>query len=137
MENHIFAKESWSSAEPMDIGATIKAIRDSAGDVSESVALPPQLYNSEFWFDFERQANWDREWICVGHIGLIPNIGDYFSITVIDEPLVVVSGEDGQIRTLSAVCQHRFLAAATVGAPPNLRRGPIGRCRHHQNSPSH
>ncbi len=107
MENHIFAKESWSSAEPMDIGATIKAIRDSAGDVSESVALPPQLYNSEFWFDFERQAIWDREWICVGHIGLIPNIGDYFSITVIDDPLVVVRGEDGQIRTLSAVCQHR------------------------------
>lgn len=90
-----------------DIAELIAAIRDSAGSVESSVALPPELYTSEHWFEFEKQAIWDREWICVGHVGMLPNNGDYFSITVIDDPLVVVKGKDGVIRTLSAVCQHR------------------------------
>ena len=91
----------------LDVGEILKAIEGSAGDVSESVALPPKLYNSERWFEYERASIWDREWICVGHASLIPNVGDYFSITVIDDPLLIVRDSEHSIRALSGVCQHR------------------------------
>ena len=45
---------------------------------ANSVALPPKLYTSERWFDFERAAIWDQEWICVGHASLIPDAGIIF-----------------------------------------------------------
>src|SRR6185437_12751954 len=40
-------------------------------------------------------------------VSFIPGPGDYFSITILDEPLLVVRGKDGVIRVLSAVCRHR------------------------------
>lgn len=108
MDNQLIASDSGIAPfGALDIAGIISAVRDSAGNVSSSVALPPELYNSEPWFDFERKAIWDKEWICVGHTTLIPNNGDYFSISIVDDPLVVVRGDDGKIRTLSAVCQHR------------------------------
>lgn len=76
----------------LDLEVVLAAIQQSAGDVRDSIALPPKLYNSERWFDFERAAIWDKEWICVGHASLIPNPGDYFSITVIDDPLLILRG---------------------------------------------
>ena len=91
----------------LDIAGVLNAIEESAGDVQTSVALPPNLYTSERWFEYERAAIWDREWLCVGHSSLIPNAGDYLSITIIDDPLLIVRGEDGVVRGLSAVCQHR------------------------------
>ena len=52
---------------------------------------------------------------------LIPNAGDYFSITVIDDPLLIVRGEDHKVRALSAVCQHRgHLLGDAVGNTKHL-----------------
>ena len=105
----------------LDLQSVLDAIQQSAGDVRDSIALPPKLYNSERWFDFERAAIWDKEWICVGHESLIPNPGDYFSITVIDDPLLILRGEDRKVRALSAVCQHRgHLLGDAVGNTKHL-----------------
>jgi nitrite reductase/ring-hydroxylating ferredoxin subunit len=79
----------------------------SAGSVAEAIALPPECYTSTEWFEFERRAIFDREWLALGHHSFIPNIGDYFSITILEEPLLVVRGKDGDIRVMSAVCRHR------------------------------
>jgi phenylpropionate dioxygenase-like ring-hydroxylating dioxygenase large terminal subunit len=79
----------------------------SSRDVSSAISLPPQCYTSEEWFEFERRAIFDREWVALGHQGLIPKPGDYFSINIMGEPLLVVRGVDSQIRVLSAVCRHR------------------------------
>lgn len=95
----------------MPLSGFIKGILDridaSAGDVSDAVSLPPDCYTSEEWFEFERRAIFDREWVALGHIGLIPNPGDYFSVTVNGEPLLAVRGPEGAVRILSAVCRHR------------------------------
>ncbi|MDA9372043.1 aromatic ring-hydroxylating dioxygenase subunit alpha [Porticoccaceae bacterium] len=107
MTNELITSNKTNGFNNLNISAAITAIRDSARGVESSIALPPELYSSESWFNFEKEAIWDREWICVGHVSMVPNEGDYFSITVIDDPLLVVKGSDGKIRTLSAVCQHR------------------------------
>lgn len=76
-------------------------------DVETAIAMPPEVYTSEEWFEFEKRAVWDREWVCLGHHGSVPKPGDYFSINVNDDPLLVVRGKDNEVRVMSAVCQHR------------------------------
>ncbi len=82
-------------------------LEESAADLESCLSLPPEVYTSEAWFEFEKRAVWDREWICVAHVGHIPEAGDYTSITVNDDPLLVLRDSDGEVRVMSAVCQHR------------------------------
>ncbi len=84
----------------------------SVRDVNEAILLPPQCYTSEEFFEFERRAIFDHDWICVGHEGQIPENGDYFTLTFLDEPLIIVRGKDGVVRVLSAVCRHRGMIVA-------------------------
>ncbi|HLY58403.1 MAG TPA: aromatic ring-hydroxylating dioxygenase subunit alpha [Stellaceae bacterium] len=90
---------------------TIRSILDrlgpSTGDVKAAVSLPPECYTLPEWYEFERRAVFDRDWVALGHKGLAPLPGDYFSIRINDEPLLVVHGQDGVIRVMSAVCRHR------------------------------
>lgn len=79
----------------------------SLGDVKDAQSLPPECYTSPDWFEFERRAIFDREWVALGHHNTIPAPGDYFSIEVSGEHLLVVRGKDRTIRVLSAVCRHR------------------------------
>jgi phenylpropionate dioxygenase-like ring-hydroxylating dioxygenase large terminal subunit len=79
----------------------------STGDVSEAITMPPEVYTSEDWFEFEKRAVWDRDWICVGHTGLVPEKGDYVSITINDDPLLVLRDKTDTIRVMSAACPHR------------------------------
>src|SRR5881392_308950 len=47
------------------------------------------------------------EWMCVGRASRIPNIGDYFTTRVNDEPIIVTRAKDSSVHAFSAVCQHR------------------------------
>lgn len=100
-----------SSLSPLVLTSHLQALLDqldaSDGDVKEALALPPECYTSQEWFEFERRAIFDRDWVALGHHADIPDPGDYFQIDVLSEPLLVVRGRDGQIRVLSAVCRHR------------------------------
>jgi phenylpropionate dioxygenase-like ring-hydroxylating dioxygenase large terminal subunit len=69
--------------------------------------LPPECYRDEGIFELERDGIFLREWICVGRADQIPQSGDYLTVTVVGEPLIVVRGEDGGVRVLSGICQHR------------------------------
>lgn len=93
------------------IGEEIRRILDqlgpSVGNADTAVALPPACYTSPAWFEFEKRAVWDREWVCLGHAGTIPNSGDYFRIAINDDPMLVVRQHGGVIAVLPAVCQHR------------------------------
>jgi phenylpropionate dioxygenase-like ring-hydroxylating dioxygenase large terminal subunit len=86
----------------------------------DAVSLPPECYTSPEWFEFERRAIWDREWICLGHQGAIPRPGDYFPISINDDPFLVVRAGIGEVRVLSAVCQHRGHLLGQTGANARL-----------------
>lgn len=79
----------------------------SVGDVNRSCILPPVVYTSDEFFEFEKEAVFAHDWLCVGRASQIPNPGDYFTIDLLDEPLIVVRDKQGKVRVLSAVCQHR------------------------------
>src|SRR5262245_59270277 len=85
----------------------IEQLGESVCDPRYAVSLPLDCYTSEEWFEFELRAIWDREWLCLGHVGTIPRAGDYFSIDLNGDRYLVVRGEGGDVRVLSGVCPHR------------------------------
>jgi len=97
--------------------------------VKDAEILPAEAYTSEAFWAFERRAIFDREWLCVGHVNEIPNLGDHLPISVLDEPLLLVRTQTGEVKALSAICQHRghpliggVKPAPASGACLNARR---------------
>lgn len=87
----------------------------SAGDVSKAMTLPPRYYHDQSVYDLEIREIFEKEWLCVGRIEQVAGVGDYYTITVLDEPLIIVRGRDMQIRALSAVCRHRSMIITAPG----------------------
>ena len=85
---------------------------DSTGPVDEARLLPPVLYTSPEFFEFERRAIFQREWLCVGRADQLAEPGDYRCITIAGEPLIAARDTDGELRVLSAVCRHRGMVLA-------------------------
>lgn len=46
-------------------------------------------------------------WMCLGRADEIPNAGDFFTLQLFDEPLLIVRGQDEKIRVLANSCRHR------------------------------
>ena len=69
--------------------------------------MPAGCYTEPAFFDFEQKEVFARTWICVGRVEQVAEPGDCLATEVAGEPVLVVRGEDGTIRALSAICQHR------------------------------
>ena len=87
----------------------LASFESSIDTFENSDTLPAEIYTSEEFLAFERRALFDHEWLCVGLASEIPRPGDWFTKTVNGEPVIVVRGKDGEVRALSAVCQHRAM----------------------------
>jgi phenylpropionate dioxygenase-like ring-hydroxylating dioxygenase large terminal subunit len=96
----MFSREMLDSFEP------------SLLDLSEACTLPPELYHREDFYEFEKDAIFGHDWLCVGREDQVPEPGDFRVIDIADEPLILVRDKGGEIRVLSAVCQHRGMQVA-------------------------
>lgn len=87
----------------------LESLDASTQDVATAITLPPEVYTSPEVLAFERDALYAKEWLCAGRAERIPNPGDWFTVTICDEPIIVVRDKAGQVNALSAVCQHRAM----------------------------
>lgn len=92
--------------------AFFEGFNSSLGDVTEAETLPPACYTDEEFFEFEKDALFNREWLCVGREDWVKSPGDYFTTTHIGEPLIISRTREGELKALSAVCQHRAMLVA-------------------------
>jgi nitrite reductase/ring-hydroxylating ferredoxin subunit len=81
-------------------------------DVNNARMLPPKCYSDPRFFEFEKDAVFGHDWLCVGREAWIPNLGDYFTSSHAEEPIIVVRTEKGEVKALSSVCQHRAMLVA-------------------------
>ena len=84
----------------------------SDGGIESAITLPPACYTDEAFYRFEQEALFNHEWLCVGRESQVAEPGDYFTTRIIGEPIVVVRNPAGDIRAMSAVCQHRAMLVA-------------------------
>lgn len=105
----------------------LQAIRSGAGqDLPHATTLPPQAYISPELYRLEEEKIFRADWIPVGHVSQIPHAGDYFTIDVLNELLVVVRGDD-RIRVMSRVCLHRWAPVATGSGNTRMFSCPFHR----------
>jgi phenylpropionate dioxygenase-like ring-hydroxylating dioxygenase large terminal subunit len=79
----------------------------STCEFSKAETMPPVIYTSEEFLDFERQALFSKEWLCVGRASRIANAGDWFTCVVNNEHIIVSRAKDGTVHAFSSTCQHR------------------------------
>src|SRR5476651_1986437 len=69
--------------------------------------LPAGCYTEPAFFAFEQAEVFSRSWICVGRVEQVTAPGDVLATEVAGEPVLITRGENGTVRALSAICQHR------------------------------
>ena len=76
-------------------------------DISRAWSLPAPLYADAQIFDLEKERIFGRTWQVVGHAHQLANPGDYFTLELLGEPLLLVRGAHGELRGFYNVCRHR------------------------------
>jgi phenylpropionate dioxygenase-like ring-hydroxylating dioxygenase large terminal subunit len=71
-------------------------------------AMPKSVYTSPDFVAEEQKHIFAQEWLCAGRAEALPNPGDYLTMTIAGEPVVVLRDRDGEIRAMSNVCRHRM-----------------------------
>ena len=69
--------------------------------------LPARYYVDPDHFLAERERFFGRMWVCVGREDEVPEPGDAILREVAGESLIVVRGDDGEVRAFYNVCRHR------------------------------
>ena len=82
------------------------------------------LYERRVFREVEKLAIFERDWLCVGREAWIPNNGDFFTSSYIDEPLIVVRTRSGSVKVMSNVCRHRGLIIAEGSGNSKFFRCP-------------
>ncbi|WP_413630239.1 aromatic ring-hydroxylating oxygenase subunit alpha [Novosphingobium sp. KCTC 2891] len=90
----------------------IRSLESSALDLADAETLPPECYTDPDFHEFEKEALYNHEWLCVGRADWVASVGDYFTTQIIGEPIIVTRTQEGEIRAMSAVCQHRAMLVA-------------------------
>ncbi|MHA3772896.1 aromatic ring-hydroxylating oxygenase subunit alpha [Verrucomicrobiota bacterium sgz303538] len=99
-----------SRRQQMPVEEILRQIRETATlPLERSMTLPPEIYTSDAFFDWETENILRKDWMCLAHVSQLPKAGDFITVDVLGEPLIVVHGKDGVIRTLSRVCPHRSM----------------------------
>ena len=134
----------------------LQALTDQPDDAP--YGMPGAFYTDPAQFQSECNGVLRRSWHCLGREDEIPGAGDYFTVQLLNEPILVVRGDDGEIRALANVCRHRGMPLAegrgsakrfvcsyhawTYGADGALLRAPrmqnagfdVKSCRLHQHN---
>lgn len=71
--------------------------------------VPIEPYISQEFFELERDRVFGRAWLCLGREERIPKPGDFLvkDLAILKTSVLVVRGEDGQIRAFHNACSHR------------------------------
>ena len=94
--------------------------------IANAWSLPARLYVDPEAFAEEKEKIFRRTWQVVGHRAQVAKPGDYFTVDLLGEPLLLVRGANGELRGFYNVCRHR-------AGPPAEKCGSrkLFRCGYH------
>ncbi|MFN4157704.1 MAG: aromatic ring-hydroxylating oxygenase subunit alpha [Gemmobacter sp.] len=75
---------------------------------AQARAMPKSVYTSPDFAALEQRHIFAREWLCAGRAEALPNPGDYLTMTIAGEPVIVLRDGAGAVRAMSNVCRHRM-----------------------------
>ncbi len=75
--------------------------------IERAETLPARCYTDQTYLAAEQRQIFNRSWQLVGRLDQVAEAGSYFTCEVGEEPVVVVRGDDGELRAFHNVCRHR------------------------------
>lgn len=94
--------------------------------LAHAATLPSRFYFDPAVLAEENRRVFGKTWQLAGRAEQVRDMGQYFTTVVADEPLLIVRGNDGELRAMSNVCRHR---AGPVAEGEGKR--PVLQCRYH------
>lgn len=89
-----------------------ESLATSTLPMAEAETLPPECYTDAAFYAFEKEAIFNHEWLCTGRESWVGHPGDYYTTSIAGEPIIVARTLKGELRAMSAVCQHRAMLVA-------------------------
>jgi choline monooxygenase len=100
---------------PQNTLKNILAAYDANAPLSEASTIPAPWYVDSRIAQLETRTVFSKTWQMVGRVEQVEGPGQFVTVNVAGEPIVVVRGNDGVLRGFYNVCRHH--AAAVVTEP--------------------
>ena len=81
----------------------------AASTLDEAFTVPPAIYANAEIAELELDRIFQQEWLSPGLASDIPNPGDYITYSIAGQPIYVIRGKDGGVRSFANVCLHRMM----------------------------
>lgn len=91
----------------------ILAIYDDQATLAEAHTIPAPWYFDTRIAELERHRVFDKTWQAIGRAEQVAQPGQFISMEIAGEPIVVVRGNDNVLRAFFNVCRHHAAAVVT------------------------
>ena len=71
-------------------------------------AMPKSVYTDPEFLADELHHIFKHDWICAGRADALKAPGDYLTLDIAGQPIVVLRNKTGSVRAMSNVCRHRM-----------------------------
>ena len=96
-----------------DADPVAQLLSTAAAPLEAARAMPPAVYTSEAFLERELSEVFAREWFCAGRASSLLEPGDYLTLELAGEPIMVIRDGAGALRAQSNVCRHRMSTLLT------------------------
>ena len=86
---------------------------DPSKPLEKALTIPGPWYTDERIAELERKTVFSRSWQMIGRAEQVASPGQYITAEVAGEPVLVVRGQDNQLRGFFNVCRHHAAAVMT------------------------
>ncbi len=83
-------------------------VANTAQPFERAHAMPPGVYTDSAFLDAELEHIFKAEWFCAGRASSLANPGDFTTLELAGQPVMVIRDKLGQLRAHSNVCLHRM-----------------------------
>ena len=87
----------------------VSAVRRPLAEASHA---PGALYSAEEFYRLDVEKLFMRDWLYAGRVEELPNPGDYLTMRIAGEPIVIARARDGELAAFYNMCVHRGVEVA-------------------------
>jgi phenylpropionate dioxygenase-like ring-hydroxylating dioxygenase large terminal subunit len=93
-------------SKPTSAAAELKA--NASLPFEQARAMPKSVYTSDEFLAQEIEHVFAKDWFCAGRASSLKQPGDYITLELAGQPIMVVRDAEGELRAQSNVCLHRM-----------------------------
>ncbi len=91
-----------------DTSAVAALTANAAKPFESAHAMPPGVYTSDEFLAAEIKHIFKQDWFCAGRASSLPEPGDFSTLELAGQPVMVVRDKNGALKAHSNVCLHRM-----------------------------